>query len=82
MITLDEFYAFTDTRADEEHWELIDGHLVLNERPWMIPGKRDQRALGVLPGFGVRVSSTDRQTSSSFRMAMVGCESVTAATSL
>jgi hypothetical protein len=36
MITVDEFYAFTDTRPDEERWELIDGQLVLNEPPYVI----------------------------------------------
>jgi hypothetical protein len=29
-MTVEEFYAFTDTRPDEEKWELIDGEPVLN----------------------------------------------------
>ncbi len=31
-IRVEEFYAFTDTRPDEEKWELIDGELLLNRR--------------------------------------------------
>jgi Uma2 family endonuclease len=29
-MTISEFYAFTDTRPDEERWELIEGEPVLN----------------------------------------------------
>ncbi len=29
-MTVEEFYAFTDTRPDEEKWELLDGEPVLN----------------------------------------------------
>jgi Uma2 family endonuclease len=32
-MTVDEFYAFTDTRPDGEKWELIDGEPVLNASP-------------------------------------------------
>ncbi len=32
-MTVDEFYAFTDTRPDEEKWELIEGKPVLNASP-------------------------------------------------
>ena len=32
-MTLEEFYAFTDARPDEEKWELIDGEPVLNASP-------------------------------------------------
>ena len=32
-MTVEDFYAFTDTRPDEEKWELIDGELVLNAAP-------------------------------------------------
>lgn len=73
-MTVDEFYAFTDTRPDEERWELIDGQLVLNEPPygihqWLISnvlvalalkGRETKARWEVLPGFGVRVSNTDR----------------------
>jgi len=72
-MTVDEFYAFTDTRPDEEKWELIDGEPVLNASPSKL-----QRivlnlsiALGlqardpncgweVLPGLGVHVSNVKR----------------------
>jgi Uma2 family endonuclease len=73
-MTVDEFYAFTDARPDEEKWELIDGEPILNASP----SKLHQRilknltlALGhieqqagaqweVLPGLGVLVSDTKR----------------------
>src|SRR5947199_295063 len=32
-MTVEEFYAFTDARPDEEKWELIDGEAVLNASP-------------------------------------------------
>jgi hypothetical protein len=32
-MTVDEFYAFTDTRPDEEKWELIEGEPVLKAPP-------------------------------------------------
>ncbi len=32
-MTVAEFYAFTDTRPDEEKWELIDGEPILNAAP-------------------------------------------------
>jgi Uma2 family endonuclease len=32
-MTVDEFYAFTDTRPDGEKWELIEGEPVLNASP-------------------------------------------------
>ena|SRR5437899_1221358 len=32
-MTVEEFYAFTDTRPDEEKWELIDGEPILNAAP-------------------------------------------------
>jgi Uma2 family endonuclease len=73
-MTADEFYAFTDTRPDEEKWELIGGEPVLNAAPsplhQLIVGNvigslwYRQRELNlpwaVLPGFGVRVSDKDR----------------------
>ena len=32
-MTIDEFLAFTDTRPEEERWELIEGVAVLNPSP-------------------------------------------------
>ena len=73
-MNVEEFYAFTDLRPDEEKWELIDGEPVLNAAPSRLHqrivknlvlalGNRE-RELGapwaVLPGLGVRVSDTDR----------------------
>jgi Uma2 family endonuclease len=73
-MTVDEFYAFADTRPDDEKWELIGGEPVLNAAP----SKLHQRIVRnvtvaldnlqyelaapweVLPGIGVRVSDTDR----------------------
>src|SRR5205823_1583306 len=68
------FYAFTDRQPDEEKWELIDGEPVLNASPtplhqWIVRNlviaiaKREPEqgaSWGVLPGLGIRVSSTDR----------------------
>jgi Uma2 family endonuclease len=73
-ITVEEFYAFTDGRPEEEKWELIGGELVLNAAPsprhqWIVKNvvfalttwERELRApWAVLPGLGVRVSDTDR----------------------
>ena len=33
QMTIEEFLAFTDTRPDEERWELIEGIAVLNPSP-------------------------------------------------
>jgi|SRR5208282_817945 len=73
-MTVEEFYAFTDTRPDEEKWELIDGEPVLNAAPspihqWIVRnliialGNRDRELRAswiVLPGLGVRVSDINR----------------------
>jgi Uma2 family endonuclease len=71
-MTVDEFYAFTDRRPDEEKWELIDGEPVLNASPSRLHqrilqnlllalGNRSQgRSWEVLPGLGVRISETQR----------------------
>ena len=32
-MTIDEFLAFTDTRPDDESWELIEGEAILNASP-------------------------------------------------
>jgi Uma2 family endonuclease len=73
-MTVDEFYAFTDTRPDDEKWELIEGEPVLNAAPSRLHQRIAgnvffaltvrQRAIGApweasLP-LGVRVSEKDR----------------------
>jgi Uma2 family endonuclease len=69
---VEEFYAFTDTRPDEEKWELIDGEPLLNPTPSYLHQKivlnllvlldaaarRSRGGWEVLPGLGVRLSDT------------------------
>jgi Uma2 family endonuclease len=71
---VEEFYAFTDTRPDEEKWELIDGEPLLHaspNRPHQRILKNLVMAIGalelqagseweILPGLGVRVSDRSR----------------------
>ena len=73
-MTVEEFYAFTDARPDEEKWELIDGEPILNASPspihqWIVGNllialgnrAREGRATwAALPGLGVRVSDINR----------------------
>jgi Uma2 family endonuclease len=73
-MTVDEFYAFTDTRPDGEKWELIEGEPVLNASPsqfhqWIARNvivaltnrEREIKAPWVaLYDIGVRVSEKDR----------------------
>ena len=73
-MTVEEFYAFTDTRPDNEKWELIGGEPILNASPspihqWIVKnlvialGNREREFSAswlILPGLGVRVSPTDR----------------------
>jgi Uma2 family endonuclease len=73
-MTVEEFYAFTDTRPDEEKWELIDGEPVLNASPSELHQRiiknlsfalatlerRPGTTWEMLPGLGVRVSDTIR----------------------
>jgi Uma2 family endonuclease len=73
-MTVEEFYAFTDTRPDEEKWELIEGEPILNAAPsqmhqWIVRNvvvaltilEREFKApWAVLPELGVRVSDRDR----------------------
>jgi Uma2 family endonuclease len=73
-MTVEEFYAFTDTRPDEEKWELIEGEPILNAAPSRLHQRiiknlifaltnleRELNAPSVvLPGLGVRVSDTNR----------------------
>lgn len=73
-MTLEDFYAFTDRRPDNEKWELIDGEPVMQASA----GSRHQRILGnlaflldriarstranwqAIPGIGLLVSETSR----------------------
>src|SRR5262250_2691050 len=73
-MTVEEFYAFTDTRPDEEKWELIEGEPILNAAPTQMHqlivrnvilalGFRERELNApwmVLPELGVRVSDKDR----------------------
>jgi Uma2 family endonuclease len=72
-MTVKEFYAFTDTRPDDEKWELIDGEPILNASPspvhqWIVRnilialGNRERElkaSWAILPGLGIRVSRTN-----------------------
>lgn len=69
-MTAEEFFAFTETRPDDEKWELIEGEPVLNATASHLHQRivrnvlailtriEDERRPGweVLPGLGVRVS--------------------------
>jgi Uma2 family endonuclease len=73
-MTVEEFYAFTDRRPDDEKWELIEGEPILNAAPSpthqliirnvVVALTNRERELSapwmVLPGLGVRVSDTSR----------------------
>jgi Uma2 family endonuclease len=73
-MTVKEIYAFTDTRPDDEKWELIDGEPILNASPspvhqWIVRnilialGNRERElkaSWAILPGLGIRVSRTNR----------------------
>jgi Uma2 family endonuclease len=73
-MTVEEFYAFTDTRPDDEKWELIDGEPILNASPSLLHQlivsnvvatlRLRQREVGadwiVLPGLGIRISDVKR----------------------
>jgi Uma2 family endonuclease len=73
-MTVEEFYTFTDTRPDEEKWELIAGEPILNAAPSqmhqliiknvIVALTIRERELNapwmVLPELGVRVSNKDR----------------------
>ncbi len=73
-MTVEEFYDFTDTRPDNEKWELLEGEPILNASPspphqWIVKNLIVALALqeratkvswSVLPGLGVRVSRTNR----------------------
>ncbi|MGD9923865.1 MAG: Uma2 family endonuclease [Pseudorhodoplanes sp.] len=73
-MTLSEFYAFTDTRPDDERWELIDGEPVMNASPSFthqvivsnvvgllkIIQFQERRSWIVLPSMGIRIAVKDR----------------------
>jgi Uma2 family endonuclease len=73
-MTVEEFYAFTDARPDDEKWELIDGEPILNASPSPIHQliaaniitaltviERQQAASWrAIPGIGALVSNTKR----------------------
>src|SRR5262249_61936967 len=86
-MTVEEFYAFTDTRPDEEKWELIDGEPILNAAPtrmhqWIVRNivlalgfrERELNApWAVLPELGARVSKTDRPEADVLVIASAQC---------
>lgn len=69
-MTVEEYFAFTDTRPDNEKWELIDGEPILNASPsglhhrilknlvFLLASieRRELRPWEAIPGIGVRVS--------------------------
>ena len=71
-MTVEEFYAFTDKRPDNEKWELIDGEPILNASPSHLHQiilknlivilsaieRREPQSWEAIPGVGVRVSET------------------------
>jgi Uma2 family endonuclease len=71
-MTVEEYFAFTDTRPDNEKWELIDGEPILNASPsklhqtllfnlaFILGSVQRQRPQSwqAMPGIGVRVSDT------------------------
>ena len=74
QMTIEEFLAFTDTRPDDEKWELIEGQPVLNATPTdfhqfivanlIVELTRIRRATNALwipcPGVGTRVPVSPR----------------------
>jgi Uma2 family endonuclease len=73
-MTVEEFYAFTDARPDEEKWELIDGEAILNASPayihqviagnvlfaLMAQARVGDGSWSAIPGIGALVSNTSR----------------------
>ena len=71
-MTVEEYFAFTDTRPDNEKWELIDGEPILNASPsrlhqtifWNLAlligtiQRQRPQSWEASPGVGVRVSDT------------------------
>ena len=73
-MTVEEYFAFTDTRPDNEKWELIDGEPILNASPSglhqrilfnlvfvlaTLRAASSRRSWEAIPGIGVRVSDTN-----------------------
>jgi Uma2 family endonuclease len=72
--TIEDFYAFTDARPDEERWELIEGELVLNASPATshqeilrnvlfcleMAFRRQSSPWTIIPGIGALISNTSR----------------------
>jgi Uma2 family endonuclease len=73
-MTIPEFYAFTETRPDEERWELIEGEPVLNASPSFthqvivsniiglvkIIQLNDNPSWIAVPSMGIRIAVKDR----------------------
>src|SRR4051812_8558418 len=73
-MTVEDFYALTDKRPDDEKWELIDGEPILNAAPsplhqWIVKNvvfaltmreREIAAAWGVISDVGIRVSNTKR----------------------
>ncbi len=71
-MNVEEYFAFTDTRPDNEKWELIDGEPILNASPSglhqaiinnlaILLGtirRQHKQSWESIPGIGVRVSDT------------------------
>ncbi|MGB7102636.1 MAG: Uma2 family endonuclease [Xanthobacteraceae bacterium] len=71
-MTVEEYFSFTETRPDNEKWELIDGEPILNASPsglhqqilWNLAillgniQRQQPRSWEAIPGIGVRVSDT------------------------
>ncbi len=71
-MSVEEYFAFTDTRPDNEKWELIEGEPVLQASPTRRHQKIVANVIGclyaiqlerrpswiVIPGIGVRISDT------------------------
>ena len=71
-MTVEEYFAFTETRPDNEKWELIDGEPILNASPsrshqtifWNLAlligtiQRQRPQSWEASPGVGVRVSDT------------------------
>jgi len=58
-MTVEEYFAFTETRPDNEKWELIDGEPILNASPsrshQTIPKKRRRQVPDPWAGEQIRM---------------------------
>ena len=71
-MTVEEYFSFTETRPDNEKWELIDGEPILNASPsgfhqkilWNLNialgaiERRQPQPWEAIPGIGLRISDT------------------------